>query len=82
MPLVVVWAVSEFTKAGVLSNVSGYVEVGVVSLESGLNQSSADTGNGKEKSIVVVVHLLRDTHEETIEQGETGLLEAMASFIS
>ena len=32
-----VWAVSEFTKARVLSDVSGYVEVGVVSLKLGLN---------------------------------------------
>ena len=82
MPLVMVWAVSEFTKAQVLSNVSRYVEVGVVFLELGLNQSSADMGNGEEKSIVVVVHLLQDTHEETIEQGETGLSEAMVLFIS
>ena len=33
MPLVMVWAVSEFTKARVLSNVSRYVKVGVVFLE-------------------------------------------------
>ena len=82
MPLVVVWAVREFTKARVLSDVSRYVEVGVVSLELDLNQSSADAGNGEEKSIVVVVHPLRDTHEETVEQGETGLSEAMVLFIS
>ena len=29
-----------------------------MSLELGLNQSSADVGKGEEKSIVVVVHLL------------------------
>ena len=68
-----VWAVSEFTKARVLSDVSGYVEVGVVSLKLGLNQSSADAGNGEEKSIVVIVHPLQDTHEEIVEQGGTGL---------
>ena len=77
-----VWAVSEFTKARVLSNVGGYIEVGVVFLELGLNQSSVDAGDGEEKSIVIVVHPLRDTHEETVEQGGTGLSEAMASFIS
>ena len=54
MPLVVVWAVSEFTKAQVLSDVSRYI----------------------------VVHPLRDTHKETVEQGETGLSEAKALFIS
>ena len=37
MPLVVVWAISEFTKTRVLSNVGRYVEVGVVFLEFGLN---------------------------------------------
>ena len=65
-----------------LSDVGGYVEVGVAFLELGLNQSGADVGNGEEKSIVVVVHLLQDTHEETIKQGETGLSEAMVLFIS
>ena len=58
MPLVMVWAVSEFTKARVLSDVSKYVEVEVASLKLGLNQSSADVGNGEEKSIVVIVHPL------------------------
>ena len=53
-----VWAVSEFTKARVLSDVGGYIEVGVAFLELGLNQSGADAGNGEEKSIVVVVHPL------------------------
>ena len=77
-----VWAVSEFTKARVLSDVSGYIKVGVVFLELGLNQSGADAGNGEEESVVVVVHLLRDTHKETVEQGETGLSEAMLLFIS
>ena len=37
MPLVLIWAVSEFTKARVLSDVGGYVEMGVVFLELGLN---------------------------------------------
>ena len=37
MPLVVVWAVGEFTKARVLSNMGGYVKVGVAFLELGLN---------------------------------------------
>ena len=37
MPLVMVWAVSEFTKARVLSDVSRYIKVGVASLELGLN---------------------------------------------
>ena len=82
MPLVVVWAVSEFTKAQMLSNVNRYVKMGVTFLELGLNQSSVDVGNGEEKSIVVVVHPLQDTHEETVKQGETGLSEAKASFIS
>ena len=41
-----------------LSDVGGYVEVGVAFLELGLNQSGADVGNGEEKSIVVVVHPL------------------------
>ena len=41
-----------------LSDVSRYVEVGVASLKLGLNQSSANVGNGEEKSIVVVVHPL------------------------
>ena len=76
-----VWAVSEFTKARVLSDVGGYIEVWVF-LELGLNQSSVDAGDGEEKSIVIIVHPLRDTHEETVEQGGTGLSEAMASFIS
>ena len=65
-----------------LSDVGGYVEVGVAFLELGLNQSSADAGDGEEKSIVIIVHPLRDTHEETVKQGGTGLSEAMASFIS
>ena len=39
-------------------------------------------GNGEEESIEVVVHLLRDTHKETVEQGRTGLSEVMVSFIS
>ena len=58
MPLVVVWAIGEFTKARVLSDVGGYIEVGVAFLELGLNQSSVNTGNGKEESIGVIVHLL------------------------
>ena len=37
MPLVMVWAISEFTKARVLSDMGGYVEVGVAFLELGLN---------------------------------------------
>ena len=37
MPLVMVWAVGEFTKAHVLSDVGGYVEVGVAFLELGLD---------------------------------------------
>ena len=37
MPLVMVWAISEFKKARVLSDVGGYIEVGVVFLELGLN---------------------------------------------
>ena len=77
-----VWAVSEFTKARVLSDVGGYVKVGVAFLELGLNQSGADAGNGEEESIVVVVHPLRYTHKENVEQGGTGLSETMASFIS
>ena len=71
MPLIVVWAISEFTKAQVLSNVGRYVEMGVVFLELGLNQSSTNASNGEKESIEVVVHLLRDTHKETIEQGRT-----------
>ena len=39
-------------------------------------------GNGKEESVEVVVHLLRNTHEETVEQGKTGLSEIMALLIS
>ena len=77
-----VWAVSEFTKARVLSDVGGYIKVGVAFLELGLNQSGADAGNGEEESIVVVVHLLRDTHEETVKQGGTGLSGTMVLFIS
>ena len=49
----------------------GYVEIGVVFLELGLDQSSVDVGNGEEESIEVIVHPLRDTHEETVEQGRT-----------
>ena len=71
MPLIVVWAISEFTKAQVLSNVGRYVEMGVAFLELGLNQSSTNASNGEKESIEVVVHLLRDTHKETIEQGRT-----------
>ena len=41
-----------------------------------------NAGNGEEESIEVVVHPLRDTHKETVEQGETGLSEAKALFIS
>ena len=41
-----------------------------------------NAGNGEEESIEVVVHPLRDTHEETVKQGKTELSEAMASFIS
>ena len=37
MPSVVVWAIGEFTKAQVLSNVGGYVKVGMAFLELGLN---------------------------------------------
>ena len=37
MPLVVVWAVGEFTKVRVLSDVGGYVKVGVAFLELGLD---------------------------------------------
>ena len=37
MPLVMVWAISEFTKARVLSDMGGYVKVGVAFLELGLN---------------------------------------------
>ena len=58
MPLVVVWAISEFTKAHVLSDVGGYVEVEVAFLELGLDQSSVNVGNGEEESIEVVVHPL------------------------
>ena len=47
-----------------------------------LGQSGADTSDGEEKSIIVVVHPLRDTHKETVKQGGTGLSEAMALFIS
>ena len=54
-----------------LSDVGGYIEVGVVFLELSLNQSSANVGNGEEESIEVIVHLLRDTHEETVKQGRT-----------
>ena len=71
MPLIVVWAIGEFTKAQVLSNVGRYVEMGVAFLELGLNQSSTNAGNGEKESIEVVVHLLRDTHKETVEQGRT-----------
>ena len=48
MPLVVVWAIGELTKAQVLSNVGGYVEMGVMFLELGLDQSSANMSNGEE----------------------------------
>ena len=71
MPLVVVWAIGEFTKAQVLSDVDGYVEMGMAFLELGLDQSSTNVSNGEEESIEVVVHPLRDTHEETVEQGRT-----------
>ena len=37
IPSVVVWAISEFTKARVLGNVGGYVKMGVVFLELGLD---------------------------------------------
>ena len=37
MPSVMVWAIGEFTKAQALSNVGGYIKVGVVFLELGLN---------------------------------------------
>ena len=37
MPLVVIGAVREFTKAQVLSDVGGYIKVGVVFLELDLN---------------------------------------------
>ena len=57
-PLVVVWAISEFTKAQVLSNVGRYVEMGVAFLELGLDQISTNMGNGEEESIEVVVHPL------------------------
>ena len=39
-------------------------------------------GNGEEESVEVVVHLLRNTHEETVKQGKTGLSEIMALLIS
>ena len=58
MSLVVVWAIGEFTKAQMLSNVGRYVEIGVAFLELGLDQSSMNTGNGEEKSIEVVVYPL------------------------
>ena len=58
MPLVVIWEISEFTKVQVLNNVGGYVEMGVTFLELGLDQSHVDAGNGEEKSIEVIVHLL------------------------
>ena len=48
MPLVVIWAIGELTKAQVLSNVGGYVEMGVMFLELGLDQSSANMSNGEE----------------------------------
>ena len=41
-----------------------------------------NASNGEEESIEVVVHLLRDTHKETIKQGKTGLSEVMVLFIS
>ena len=37
MLLVMIWAIGEFTKAQVLSDMGGYVKVGVASLELGLN---------------------------------------------
>ena len=37
MPSVVVWAIGEFTKARMLSDVDGYVKVGVGFLELDLN---------------------------------------------
>ena len=48
-----------------------YVEMGVAFLELGLDERSMNVGNGKEESIEVAVHPLRDTHKETIEQGRT-----------
>ena len=45
--------------------------MGIVFLELGLDQSSTNVGNGEEESIEVVVHLLQDTHKETVEQGRT-----------
>ena len=56
--------------------------MGMTFLELGLDQSSANVGNGEEESVEVIVHPLRDTHEETIEQGRTRLSEVMMSFIS
>ena len=58
MPLVVVWAIGELTKAQVLSNVGGYVKIGVTFLELGLDQGSVNMSNGEEESVEVVVHLL------------------------
>ena len=37
MPSVVVWAIGKFIKGQVLSDVGGYVKVGVAFLELGLN---------------------------------------------
>ena len=58
MPLVMVWAIGKFTKAQVLSNVGGYVKIGVTFLELGLDQGSVNMSNGEEESVEVVVHLL------------------------